>query len=99
MIKKNILIFCSAIFLTSCAQSTAFLVPAITIGSGGGNVYQAGLSYGSNVTIEQTTGKSPSKHIAEYVDKKNQKIKRTKEFKKFLKTHIETTRKKIIIRQ
>ena len=40
-----------------CLQGSALLGPAVTIASTG-NVYQAGLSYGSNKAIKKITGKT-----------------------------------------
>ena len=58
---KYIKIF-GLLFLTGCIQSTASLIgPAYTIGSSG-NIYQAGLSYGLNETLQRTTGKSTIDH-------------------------------------
>ena len=58
---KYIKIF-ALLFLTGCLQSTASLIgPAYTIGSSG-NIYQAGLSYGLNETLQRTTGKSTIDH-------------------------------------
>ena len=52
-----------------CVQGTAFLGPAITVVSTG-NVYQAGLSYGSNLAIKNITGKSPMENLAEILQPK-----------------------------
>ena len=58
---KYIKIF-ALLFLTGCIQSTASLIgPAYTIGSSG-NIYQAGLSYSLNETLQRTTGKSTIDH-------------------------------------
>ena len=43
-------------------QSTALLGPAYTLVSTG-NVYQAGLTYGSNQAIKRTTGKTTTENI------------------------------------
>ena len=50
--------------LNGCVQSTAFLGPAVTIASSG-NVYQAGLSYGSNLAVQKISGKSTVQNIQE----------------------------------
>tara|TARA_B100001123_G_scaffold148190_1_gene171646 strand:+ start:2414 stop:2731 length:318 start_codon:yes stop_codon:yes gene_type:complete len=62
-------------FLNSCVESTAFFGPAITVGTSG-NVYQAGLSYGSNQLVKETTGKSTFEHMSDFIDSK--KFKDTK---------------------
>ena len=57
--------------LNGCVQSTAFLGPAVTIASSG-NVYQAGLSYGSNLAVQKISGKSTVQNIQEIlIPKKN----------------------------
>ena len=74
-LKKIILLILGLFFLNSCIETTAFLGPAITVGTSG-NVYQAGLSYGSNKLIKETTGKSTFEHMSEFIDSK--KFKETK---------------------
>ena len=54
-----------------CLQGTALLGPAVTI-AGTGNIYQAGLSYGSNVAVKKISGKSTVQNIQEIlIPKKN----------------------------
>ena len=74
-LKKIIFLILGLFFLNSCIEATAFLGPAITVGTSG-NVYQAGLSYGSNQLIKETTGKSTFEHMSEFIDSK--KFKDTK---------------------
>ena len=74
-LKKIIFLILGLFFLNSCMDATAFLGPAITVGKTG-NVYQAGLSYGSNQLIQETTGKSTFEHMSEFIDSK--KFKDTK---------------------
>ena len=74
-LKKIIFLILGLFFLNSCIDATAFLGPAITVGTSG-NVYQAGLSYGSNQLIRETTGKSTFEHMSEFIDSK--KFKDTK---------------------
>ena len=50
------------VFLSGCFQSIALLGPAIT-GATTGKIYQAGLSYGTNILMEQATGKTASEHM------------------------------------
>ena len=99
--KKIIVIIISFVFLGACAQSTALLGPAITIGSSG-NVMQAGFSYGTNMVIKQTTGKVPSEHVSLYVEEKNEEkklkkrnVKIRKEMVNYLQSHIEIMRDKL----
>ena len=82
--KKIIVIIISFVFLGACAQTTAFLGPAITIGSTG-NLMQAGFSYGTNMAVKQTTGKTPSEHVSSYVENK-QKEKKIREEREQLTT-------------
>ena len=63
----GILVMC---FLTGCLQNTAFLGPVITVASTG-NVYQAGLSYGSSKVIKKITGKTTTENIKSYINNKS----------------------------
>ena len=99
--RNILLILISFLLLSACAQSTAFIGPAITVGSTG-NVMQAGFSYGSNMAIKKTTGKTPSEHVSLYIeDKKEGKklIKQEEEIRKemvsYLQSHIEIMRDKL----
>ena len=69
--KKIYYLLLISIFLSGCIQSTALLGPGITIATTG-NVMQAGYSYGSNVVVKHTTGKTPSEHITSYVEEKKE---------------------------
>ena len=60
------------LFLNGCVQGTALLGPAYTLTSTG-NVYHAGLSYGSNKAIKKITGKTTTENIKSFVE--NKKIK------------------------
>jgi phosphoribosylaminoimidazole (AIR) synthetase len=82
-------------FLNGCVQSTALLGPAYTLVSTG-NVYQAGLSYGSNQAIKKITGKSPTENIKSLTDNKKSKIDEEKNYDEFfalVKNRIEKTSK------
>ena len=92
--KKIFFLLVSLILLNNCAQSTALIGPGIAIGSTG-NVYQAGLSYGTNKTIEEATGKTPAEHVSTYVEQKGNEKKRRKLISNLLENHIKTTRKKL----
>ena len=74
-LKKIILLILGLFFLNSCVETTAFLGPAITVGTSG-NVYQAGLSYGSSQLVKTATGKTTFEHMSEFIDSK--KFKDTK---------------------
>jgi hypothetical protein len=75
MDKKIILGFIIISFLGGCASPTAMLGPAYSLSSTG-NVFQAGLSYGSNALITRHTGKTPLENLKEIslskeINKKN----------------------------
>ena len=81
-------------FLNGCVQSTALLGPAYTLASSG-NIYQAGLSYGSNQAVKKITGKSPTENIKSFVDDKKLKNEEEsqEEFFALVKSRIEKTSK------
>ena len=82
-------------FLNGCVQSAALLGPVYTMTSTG-NIYQAGLSYGSNQAVKKITGKSPTENIQSLVDNKKKKIeeeKKQEEFFALVKSRIEKTSK------
>jgi hypothetical protein len=56
-------------FLNGCVQSTAFFGPAYTLVSTG-NVYHAGLSYGSGHAVKNVTGKTPTENIKNFINNK-----------------------------
>jgi hypothetical protein len=60
------LLLLSLFFLTSCGQLLAFLGPAITAGSTG-EIYRAGLSYGSDHLIKRATGKTTFEHVVAHM--------------------------------
>ena len=66
--KKIFLLLCF-VFLSGCFQSMALLGPAIT-GASTGKIYQAGLSYGTNVIMLQATGKTTSEHMLDILNSK-----------------------------
>ena len=96
MILKKIIAWSVLLFfLNGCVQSTALLGPAYTLASTG-NIYQAGLSYGSNQAVKKITGKSPTENIQSLVDNKKIKIEEKEkqdEFFALVKSRIEKTSK------
>jgi len=96
--KKLLLVLFSCIFLSACGQTTALLGPAITIGNTG-NVMQASFSYGSNMAVKHTTGKTPGEHVATYVEEKREEKKLKKDFATYIETHIENMRKKLSVKK
>ena len=82
-------------FLNGCVQSAALLGPAYTLASTG-NIYHAGLSYGSNQAVKKITGKSPTENIKSLTDSKKLKIdeeQNHEEFFALVKSRIEKTSK------
>ena len=82
-------------FLNGCVQSVALLGPAYTLTSTG-NIYQAGLSYGSNQAVKKITGKSPTENIESLVDNNKLKVEEKEsqeEFFALVKSRIEKTSK------
>ncbi len=66
-IKKIFFLLFSLTTLNGCIETTAFLGPAISVGTTG-NVYQASLSYSTNRIILSATGKTPIEHVTNFFD-------------------------------
>ncbi len=97
--KKIILGLFIVCFLGACASPTAMLGPAYTLTSSG-NIFQAGLSYGSNEMITMYTGKTPLENLQEISsieqNKKKNIHKKTLESEDFyilVKQNVEKTNK------
>jgi hypothetical protein len=88
--KNIVLCILFLLLLSGCAQNSALLGPAYTLGSGG-TVSQAGLTYSSNAALNKVTGKTISENIKKILTKKDE----DSEFKKLVKKQIEETRKKL----
>ena len=65
--KKILLLLVSFVFLSGCFQSIALLGPAIG-GVSTGKIYQAGLSYGTNVMMLQATGKTTTEYMLDILN-------------------------------
>ncbi len=65
--KYKFLLILFFIFLNSCGQLTAFIGPAITAGSTG-EIYRAGISFGSDHFIMRATGKTTLEHFTGYLE-------------------------------
>jgi len=76
---KIILLLVSFVFLSGCFQSIAYLGPAIT-GASTGKIYQAGLSYGTNMIMLQTTGKTTSEHMLDLLNSKETNLLKKNKF-------------------
>ena len=70
---KKILLLVCFVFLSGCFQAIAYLGPAIT-GASTGKIYQAGLSYGTNMIMFQATGKTTSEHMMDILNIKEEKL-------------------------
>ena len=95
ILKKIIVGLLLLFFLNGCVQSTALLGSAYTLASTG-NIYQAGLSYGSNQAVKKITGKSPTENIKSLTDSKKSKIDEEQNYDEFfalVKNRIEKTSK------
>jgi phosphoribosylaminoimidazole (AIR) synthetase len=95
ILKKTFVGLFLLFFLNGCVQSAALLGPAYTLASSG-NIYQAGLSYGSNQAVKKITGKSPTENIQSLVDNKKIKIEEKEkqdELFALVKNRIEKTSK------
>ena len=82
-------------FLNGCVQSATLLGPAYTLASTG-NVFQAGLSYGSNQAVKKITGKSTTENIKSLLDNKEIEEKEEENFEELfvlVKSRIEKTSK------
>ena len=66
---KTIFLLVSFVFLSGCFQAIAYLGPAIG-GASTGKIYQAGLSYGTNMIMLQATGKTTSEHMIDILNHK-----------------------------
>ena len=95
MIQKKIVFWLLvSAFLSGCTSPTAMLGPAYTLTSSG-NIYQAGLTYGSNEMITRQTGKTPIENIQELsVNKKNiqKQTLKSEDFYILVKNKIDKTR-------
>jgi hypothetical protein len=89
--KKVIFIFFSLLLLNGCAQSTAFLAPAFTVASTG-NIYQAGLQYGTTKAIKKETGKDTVEYISDLLNPPEEKSM-SDELVILLENRIKNTRK------
>ena len=73
ILKKIIAGLFLLLFLNGCVQTASLLGPAYTLTSTG-NIYQAGLSYGSNQAVKKVTGKSTTENIKSLVDDNKIKV-------------------------
>ena len=88
--KKLFLTICVLFFLNGCIQPTALLGPSLTVAASG-NIYKAGLQYGSNKIIEKSTGKTTSEHARSILEN-HQNKKNKKSLNKLVNQHIQKAR-------
>ncbi len=95
--KKIIYILLSLSLLSGCVQSTAFLGPAITVASTG-NIYQAGLQYGTEKAVKKETGKSTIEYISSLLNEPKEKTL-SEDFVILIENRIKETRKIIFLKK
>ena len=92
-IKRILTYFLVGIILSSCAQSTAMIGPAITLASSG-NMSQAGLTFFGNKAVEKETGMDALSLVSNKIETNSSK---NRKFRKLVETNFEKTRKKLIL--
>ena len=95
-INKAFIYIAVVTILSSCAQSTAMIGPAITLASTG-NASQAGITFFTNKAVEKETGMNTVSFVSKKIDEKNSRTKLRREFKILVSTNFEKTRKKLIL--
>ena len=93
--KKIAFILMSVVLLTGCAQSTAFLGPAITIAATG-NVAQAGFTYGTNEVIKRETGKDTMHYVSSLLEPEDKKVTINEDLIALVESSIKKTRQKLL---
>ena len=93
--KKIVFILMLVVLLTGCAQSTAFIGPAITVAATG-NIAQAGFTYGTNEAIKRETGKDTMQYVSSLLEPKEKKVTINEDFIALVEGSIKKTRQKLI---
>jgi len=92
--KKKIFTLSLLVLLGACTAPTAMLGPAYTLTSTG-NVFQAGISYGSSELVTMYTGKTPMENVIEIAstDKNNiqKKTLESEDFKNLVISKVKKT--------
>ena len=78
--KKIAFILMLVVLLTGCAQSTAFLGPAITVAATG-NIAQAGFTYGTNEVIKRETGKNTMQYVSSLFEPEDKNLLKSEDKK------------------
>ena len=76
-LKKVLISVMLTMFLTSCAETVAFLGPVSTA-AGGGNVVRSSLTSAVDYGIKKSTGKSSIEHAISIAEKHNPERKKVK---------------------
>ena len=101
--KKIAFILMSVVLLTGCAQSTAFIGPALTVAATG-DITQAGFTYGTNEIIKRETGKDTVQYVSsllEHEDKnllepEDKKVTINEDLIALVESSIKKTRQKLL---
>ena len=93
--KKIVFILMSVVLLTGCAQSTAFLGPAITVAATG-NIAQAGFTYGTNEVIKKETGKDTMQYVSSLLEPEDKKVTINEDLVALVESSIKKTRQKLL---
>ena len=93
--KKITFILILLVLLSGCAQSSAFLGPAITVAATG-NVAQAGFTYGTNEAIKRETGKDTVQYVSSLLEPKEKKATINEDLIVLLENRIKKTRQKLL---
>ena len=93
--KKIVFILISVVLLTGCAQSTAFLGPAITVAATG-NVAQAGFTYGTNEVFKRETGKDTIQYVSSLLEPEDKKTTINEDLIALVESSIKKTRQKLL---
>ena len=93
--KKIAFILMSVVLLTGCAQSTAFIGPAITVAATG-NIAQAGFTYGTNEVIKRETGKDTMQYVSGLFEPEDKKVTINEDLIALVESSIKKTRQKLL---
>jgi len=92
--KKIAFILMLVVLLTGCAQSTAFLGPAITVAATG-NIAQAGFTYGTNEVFKKETGKDTIQYVSSLLEPEDKKVTIDEDLIALVESSIKKTRQKL----
>lgn len=93
--KKIAFILMSVVLLTGCAQSTAFLGPAITVAATG-NIAQAGFTYGTNEVFKKETGKDTIQYVSSLFEPEDKNVTINEDLVALVESSIKKTRQKLL---